>query len=218
MSSERIPRPAVAVLVAIFVSACAAAPSTTSGAATQTPASASPGLSEPETPVPSDSAPQSSPSPSASASTGLVDLLPATVGGAVLTRELVELETFNPDPNSDLGRLLAGIGKTKADLELASAYDASGNLALEITLLRFAGVDEASLAPAARSAFAPRDGRTIEIVDLGGHEVLAITDAGDELGTAYVLVSGDVVYSVHSPDRALATEAITSLPALAGGG
>jgi len=146
----------------------------------------------------------------------LSDLLPATVGGTTLTRDEAEIETLNPHPNSDLGRLLTAVGRAAEDVELASAYDPTGALTLEILALRLLGAEEASLNAALRSAYAARDGRTVENVVFGGREIVKVTDAGDELGSKYAVAVNDVIYVVQTPDPELAEEAILALLALVG--
>ena len=201
----------VVLVLAGSVMACgsggvpSAAPSAQASAETPSASAA------PASPSPSPSAVPSQPTVAPSTAIDLAALLPSVLAGTTLKRGNDDV-TFpsEPDPASDMGRMLGAVGASSADIRMASAYDPSGTLPVEIIALAFAGVSGDQIATALDSVYAGGPDREIEALEMAGTRVLRITAAAD--GTSrYVFVDGDVLFLVVGADEALATEAVTAI-------
>ena len=142
----------------------------------------------------------------------LESLLPTTLGGTALTVESQagpELTTRSAAFDAFLG----GLGRTRADFTLASAYS-PGDLRAEVGGWRVKGADPARLLPAFRAAVQDSSATPLTQVEeiVAGRAVTRIGDPGQlARGPLYVLVRGDTLLFVQTPDRALAEAAIAKL-------
>lgn len=140
-------------------------------------------------------------------------LLPTSLGGVSLTVESqsgTDLST-NSGP---FDAFLAGLGKTRADFSVASAY-AQGSLKAEIGAWRVRNADPALLLPGFRNAVQGSSTTPLANADetMGNKAVTRIGDPGQlTRGPLYVIVRGDALLFVQTPDRALAEEAMGKLP------
>jgi hypothetical protein len=140
-------------------------------------------------------------------------LLPTTLGGVALTVESqagTELSTSS----GPFDAFLAGLGKTRADFSLASAY-AHGGLKAEIGAWRVKGADPALLLPGFKTAV--QRSSTTPLTEasetMGELTVTRIGDPGQlTRGPLYVVLRGDALLFVQTPDRDLAEEAMSKLP------
>jgi hypothetical protein len=143
----------------------------------------------------------------------LESLLPTTLAGRALTVESQsgrELATRS----AAFDAFLTGLGRTRADFTLASAYS-PGELRAEVGGWRVKGADPAQLLPAFRTAVQASSTTPLTQADevLAGRTVTRIGDPGQlARGPLYVLVRGDALLFVQTPDRALAEEAVAKLP------
>lgn len=140
-------------------------------------------------------------------------LLPSSLGGRPLTTESqagMDLTT-NSGP---FDSFLSSLGKTRADFTLASAYS-QGGLKAEMGAWRVKGADAALLLPAFRTAVQASSTTPLTQVDeiFSGRSVTRIGDPGQlTRGPLYVIVRGDTLLFVQTPERALAEEAMSKLP------
>jgi hypothetical protein len=140
-------------------------------------------------------------------------LLPETLAGARLTRESQagsELAT----QSAAFDAFLASLGKSRADFALASAYS-QGGLEAEVGAWRVLGADPSKLLPGLEAAVQASSTTplTIAAETLAGRRVTRIGDPGQlTQGPLYVLVRGDALLFVQTPEPALAAEAIAKLP------
>lgn len=147
------------------------------------------------------------------ADVALEALLPTTLGGVSLIVESqagTELST-NSGP---FDAFLAGLGKTRADFSLASAY-AQGGLKAEVGAWRVKGADPSLLLPGFRTAVQGSSTTPLTTAEeiMADRNVTRIGDPGQlTRGPLYVIVRGDALFFVQTPDRALAEEAIGKLP------
>lgn len=140
-------------------------------------------------------------------------LLPTTLGGAALTVES-QVGTELTTQSGPFDAFLAGLGKTRADFSLASAYSAGG-LEAEVGAWRVKGADSAQLLPGFKSAVQASSTTPLTQVeeDLAGRTVTRIGDPGQlTQGPLYVIVRGDTLLFVQTTERALAEEAMGKLP------
>jgi hypothetical protein len=139
-------------------------------------------------------------------------LLPTTLGGIALTIE----SQAGPDlatKSAALDKFLAGLGKTAEDFTLASAYSRAA-LRAEVGAWRVKGADTKLLLPGFKTAVQASSTTPLAQADevLAGHTVLRIGDPGQlTRGSIYVIVRGDTLLFVQTPDRALAEEAMEKL-------
>ncbi|MGD9511795.1 MAG: hypothetical protein AB7I59_12165 [Geminicoccaceae bacterium] len=140
-------------------------------------------------------------------------LLPTTLGGKALTlasQSGTELST----QSTAFDAFLAELGRSRGDFTLASAYS-QGELRAEVGGWRVEGADPARLLPAFRKAVQASSATPLTGADeqLAGRTVTRIGDPGQlARGPLYVLVRGDALLFVQTPDRALAEEALAKLP------
>lgn len=140
-------------------------------------------------------------------------LLPTTLGGGTLTVESqagADLSTRS----GPFDAFLAGLGKSRADFSLASAYS-QGDLKAQVGAWRVKGADAAAMLPGFRTAVQASSTTPLTNADdtLGGRAVTRIGDPGQlTQGPLYVFGRGDTLLFVQTPDRALAEEAMGKLP------
>jgi len=140
-------------------------------------------------------------------------LLPTTLGGVSLTVQSqsgTELSTSS----APFDAFLKSLGRTRADFTLASAY-AEGGLEAQVGAWRVKGADPALLLPGFETAVQASSTIPLTKADdsLGGRAVRRIGDPGQlTQGPLYVVVRGDTLLFVQTPDRALAEEAMGKLP------
>jgi hypothetical protein len=196
----------VAAIVAIgfLVVACSGGSGSTPGTAAPSPATAS------ASPVAPSATPLTSAEPSASAAEVLVTQIPTTVGE-------VSLSTSTPDPVAYLtvhvGRrltaVLSAVGKTEADVAVASASGATEAGSLFIDAVRIDGADPAKLLPAFQAATtaSPSTGATASTI--GGKPVVTWAAVS---GTTAVYAHDDVLFYVSSPIAEWVEAALAELP------
>ena len=140
-------------------------------------------------------------------------LLPTSLGGVVLTVESqagADLATKSGAFDAFLG----GLGKTRADFSVASAY-AAGGLRAEIGAWRVKGADPAKMLQGFKDALQASSTAPLAQADerIGGRTVHRIGDPGQLAhGPLYVIGRGDALFFVQTPEPALAEEAIGKLP------
>jgi len=140
-------------------------------------------------------------------------LLPASLGGAVLTIES-QAGTELATQSAPFDAFLKSLGKTRADFSLASAYS-SGGLKAEIGAWRVKGADPALLIPGFETAVQASSTTPLTKTEdmLGGRSVTRIGDPGQlTQGPLYVVLHGGTLLFVQTPDHALAQEAMEKLP------
>lgn len=143
----------------------------------------------------------------------LESMLPTTLGGATLVVESqagTELSTRS----EAFDTFLAGLGKTRADFSLASAYS-QGDLKAQVGAWRVRGADATAMLPGFQTAVQASSATPLTKAedDLGGRAVTRIGDPGQlTQGPIYVVGRGDTLLFVQTPDRALAEEAMQKLP------
>ncbi len=140
-------------------------------------------------------------------------LLPTTLGGVALTVESQaggDLAT----QSAAFDAFLAGLGRTRADFSLASAYS-QGGLKAEVGAWRVKGADPARLLPGLEKAVQASSTTPLTRAQetVAGRAVTRIGDPGQlTQGPLYVFVRGDTLLFVQTPERALAEEAMARLP------
>jgi hypothetical protein len=141
-------------------------------------------------------------------------LLPESLGGVALTIE----SQAGPDLSTDsapFDGFLVGLGKTRADFTLASAYAMGGGLKAEVGAWRVKGADTAALLPDFEAVMQASSTTPLTIAEetVGGRAVTRIGDPGQlTRGPLYVVVRGDMLLFVQTPEPALAEEAMSKLP------
>jgi hypothetical protein len=143
----------------------------------------------------------------------LETLLPAALGGVVLVVES-QKGTDLSTTSIAFDVFLKSLGKTRADFALASAYS-RGKLKAEVGAWQVKGADPAFLLPSFKTAVQSSSTSPLTQVDeiLAGRMVTRIGGPGQlTRGPLYVLVRGDALLFVQTPDRTLAEEAIGKLP------
>lgn len=140
-------------------------------------------------------------------------LLPAKLGGVVLVIESqagVDLATGS----AAFDAFLTGLGKTRADFIVASAY-AQGGLKAAAGAWRVKGADTAALLPAFKTAVQTSSATPLATAEetVAGKRVTRIGDPGQMAqGSLYVFARADTLFFVQTPDPALAAEALEKLP------
>lgn len=141
-------------------------------------------------------------------------LLPGSLGGVALTIE----SQAGPDLSTEsapFDAFLAGLGKSRADFTLASAYAAGGGVKAEVGAWRVRGAETAVLLPGFTATMQASSTTPLTIADetIAGRPVTRIGDPGQlTRGPLYVVVRGDALLFVQTPEPALAEEAMTKLP------
>jgi hypothetical protein len=196
--SRETPRPAALVTIVAHLDATVAPTAAATSSATASPL---PGVT-------------------ASAATGgrhadpqLEALLPTTLGGVALTVESQAGRDLATQ-SAAFAAFLAGLGKTRADFSLASAYS-PGGLEAAVGAWRVKGADPALLLPGFRTALQASSTTPLTQAEevVAGRAVTRIGAPGQlTQGPLYVFVRGDTLVFVQTPERALAEEAIAKLP------
>jgi hypothetical protein len=140
-------------------------------------------------------------------------LLPTTLGGVSLTVES-QAGTDLSTNSGPFDAFLASLGKTRADFTLASAY-AQGGLKAEVGAWRVKGADPSLLIPGFKKAVQGSSTTPLTTAEetLADRKVTRIGDPGQlTRGPLYVVVRGNALLFVQTPDRALAEEAVRKLP------
>jgi hypothetical protein len=140
-------------------------------------------------------------------------LLPETLGGVALTRESQAGSEVGTQ-SAAFDAFLASLGKSRADFALASAYS-QGGLKAEVGAWQVRGADPSKLLPQFESAVQAASTTPLTIAEetLAGRRITRIGDPGQlTQGPLYVVVRGDALLFVQTPERALAAEAIAKLP------
>ena len=140
-------------------------------------------------------------------------LLPTTLGGVSLTIES-QAGTDLATESAAFDAFLAGLGKSRADFTLASAYS-PGGLKAAVGAWRVNGADPALLLPGFATAVQASSTTTLTQVEeiVAGRAVNRIGDPGQlTQGPLYVFVRGDTLWFVQTTERALAEEAMNKLP------
>jgi hypothetical protein len=139
-------------------------------------------------------------------------LLPTTLGGVALIIESQVGQDLSTK-SAALDEFLASLGKTAIDFSLASAYS-RGALKAEVGAWRVKGANTKLLLPGFKTAVQASSTTLLAQVEeeLAGHLVTRIGDPGQlTRGPLYVLVRGDTILFVQTPDRDLANEAVEKL-------
>jgi hypothetical protein len=222
MTTKRVLAPAF-LLLAAAVAACGTT-STGGSPAASTPASVAPSDSSaaPSTSASADASASAGASASADASasasadTGgagggdLVSRIPATVGDVAMSANEVDADAYiTANVNRQLTPLLTALGKTSADVTVATATGSTtGGATLFIDAVQIAGTDAEGLLEAFSTAAAAVPGQEVEASDVGGKSVAKVTTTSYTLA---VYATGDTLFYVQSPDAALVDEAIGAL-------
>lgn len=222
MTTKRALAPAF-LLLAAAVAACATT-STGGSPAASTPASVAPsdGSAAPSASASADASASAGASASADASasasadTGgagggdLVSRIPATVGDVAMSATEVDADAYiTANVNRQLTPLLTALGKTSADVTVATATGSTtGGATLFLDAVQVAGADAEGLLEAFSTAAAAVPGQEIETTDVGGKSVAKVTTTSYTLA---VYATGDTLFYVQSPDAALVDEAIGAL-------
>lgn len=140
-------------------------------------------------------------------------MLPARLGGVVLVVES-QAGTDLATGSAAFDAFLAGLGKTRADFTVASAY-AQGGLKAAAGAWRVKGADTAALMPAFKTTVQASSAAPLVSAEqtLAGKQVTRIGDPGQMArGSLYVFARGDTLFFVQTPDPSLAAEALEKLP------
>ena len=224
----------VAIGLAAILAGCAGATATPIASAVPvTPGLATPPPAAPATPAPATAAPATAPpaggapgsaSPSfsipsfslPSADKDLEGRLPDAINGVKLLKLSFKGTDFLGSGNSsskDLTDVLASLGKTPADLSIAVASDATGQLEMSLGAFRIAGADANTIITKFISA-SQKDSPDVKVsqANVGGKTVTQVDDPNSSSGPSYFYSSGDTVFFVETVDPALAAAAIATFP------
>ena len=140
-------------------------------------------------------------------------LLPTSLGGVSLVVESQAGSDLSTT-SGPFDAFLASLGKTRSDFTLASAYS-QGSLKAEIGAWRVRGADTARLLPGFRSAVQASSTTPLAQSEetIAGRKVTRIGNPGQlTRGPLYVVVRGDTLLFVQTPEPRLAEEALGKLP------
>jgi hypothetical protein len=140
-------------------------------------------------------------------------MLPVKLGGVVLVVES-QAGTDLATDSAAFDAFLSGLGKTRADFTVASAY-AQGGLKGAAGAWRVRGADAAALLPAFKKTVQTSSATPLVAAEetVAGKKVTRIGDMGQMArGPLYVFTRGDTLFFVQTPDPALAAEALEKLP------
>ena len=143
------------------------------------------------------------------ASPELEALLPSTLGGVALTIESQAGGDLLTN-SAAFDAFLSTLGKSRADFTVASAY-AHGNLKAAAGIWRVKGADPALLLPGFKTAIQASSAASLESAHIvvAGRGVTRIGGPGQlAQGPLYVVVSGDKLVFVQTPEPGLAEEAM----------
>lgn len=139
----------------------------------------------------------------------LETILPKVLGGISLIVES-QAGTDLMTNSAAFDAFLKSLGKTRSDFTVASAYARDG-LKAQIGSWRVKGVDQTLLLPGFKAAMQASSETPLTNADLtlAGKAVVRIGDPGQlAQGPLYVIVRGDVLLFVQTPEPQLAEEAI----------
>jgi hypothetical protein len=142
----------------------------------------------------------------------LETLLPTTLGGVALTVES-QAGTDLATNSAAFDAFLSGMGKARSDFSLASAY-AKGGLHAAIGAWRVRGGDTEKLLPGFKNALQASSATPLTLAqeEMNGRPVTRIGEKGQlAQGPLYVIVEGDTLLFVQTPDHALAEEAFAKM-------
>jgi hypothetical protein len=140
----------------------------------------------------------------------LIATLPATVGDLQMSATEVDPQTFiATNVNLQLTPMLAAIGRSPSDLEVAVANGTGPTGTLFINAVRIQGADAEALRGAFETAAAAAPGNEVSTGQVGTKDVVTVTTGSYTL-QAYA--TGDTMYFVQSPDPALVEAGIEALP------
>ena len=140
-------------------------------------------------------------------------LLPTTLGGMSLVVESQDGKDLMTN-SATFDAFLAGMGRTRADFSLASAYSEKG-LHAAVGGWRVKGGEPAALLAGFKITLQASSATPLTMAEetVGGRTVTRIGDKGQlAQGPLYVIVRGDTLLFVQTPDHGLAEEAIGKLP------
>jgi hypothetical protein len=143
----------------------------------------------------------------------LETLLPRTLGGKALIVESQAGQELASE-NRIFDAFLLSLGKSRADFSLASAYAGQG-LKAAVGAWRVSGAEPAALLTGFRNVMQASSRTKLTITEelIANRNVTRIGDPGQIAnGSLYVILKGDILLFVQTPDRKLAEEAIGKLP------
>jgi hypothetical protein len=146
------------------------------------------------------------------ADSDLEAMLPTSLGGVALVLESQSGSELSTQ-SGPFDAFLKTLGKTRADFTLASAYS-QGSLKAEIGAWRVRGADPGLLLPGFKAAVQASSSTPLAQAEetVGGRPVTRIGDPGQlTRGPLYVVVRGDTLLFVQTPDPGLAAEAMKKL-------
>lgn len=218
MTSTRTRLAFAATTLALVVAACGGSSTTPSPAGSDTAASQAPSAAPTEAPTaaptevasaePSAALPSDIPSfQLPSTDKELEALLPSTYEGETLQKFSISGADAAAQ-DKETADLLAGIGKTPADVSIAVA---AGSGDVSFIAVRLRGADQASLQKLFDLA-AQQSGAQTERISLAGRDVWKNIEGSDSGSTSYYYIKGDVAFGVNAPDDAAAGKALAVLP------
>jgi len=142
-------------------------------------------------------------------------LLPKKVETTVLTTDSTTAASAVADDASSklLTDALKKLGKVPNDLQIAEAYDGTGNVDIYVIGFRIPGVTAAKLEPVVIGSWLapPSASATTSKTTLAKKAMTKITFA-DGGASDYIYQHGDVVFDIETPDAALAEKVAGLLP------
>jgi hypothetical protein len=139
-------------------------------------------------------------------------LLPTALGGVSLTIES-QAGTDLATQSAAFDAFLRGLGKTRDDFSLASAY--ARGLKAQVGAWRVKGAEPGRLLPGFKTAVQASSTTPLAVAEesVAGRAVTRIGDPGQLTGgPLFVFLSGNTLLFVQTSDRALAEEALGKLP------
>ena len=139
--------------------------------------------------------------------------LPTVLGGVALTVES-QAGTDLTTRSAAFDAFLAGLGKSRPDFVVASAYAQRG-LPAAVGAWRVRGVDPTRLMPSFIAAIQASSTTRLAVSEetLAGRPLTRIGDKGQlTQGSLYAVPFGDTILFVQTPEARLAEEAMQKLP------
>lgn len=139
--------------------------------------------------------------------------LPTVLGGVALTIES-QAGTDLTTQSAAFDAFLGGLGKSRSDFIVASAYAQRG-LPAAVGAWRVRGVDPARLMPGFIAAIQASSTTRLTVAEesIAGRPVTRIGDKGQlTQGPLRAVLIDDAIFFVQSPEQRLAEEAIQKLP------
>ncbi len=144
--------------------------------------------------------------------------MPLKVGDVALERRSLTGKDFyklgTSQTQQQLDAMLASIGKTIDDLDVADAYDPSGLTVLEIGAFRVAGAKSTELLSGwVASNQAANRQLVVSNETVDGRALTKMVDGTREVGaTTRAFVVGDTIFLVGADDPAIVSAALAGLP------